>query len=59
MLTAGLIFTGIQIGMSKKRLGKISNNEKIKKRKLITKKFKKLGCDFIFDDLYGLSKIIS
>ena len=59
MLTAGLIFTGIQIGMSKKRLGKISINEKIKKRKLISKEFKKLGCDFIFDDLYGLTKIIS
>ncbi len=54
MLTAGLIFTGIQIGMSKKRLGKISNNEKVKKRKLITKKFK---INFVNENKKGIPSV--
>ena len=58
MKTAGLIFTGIQSGLSYKKFKSKTINQKKIMRNKITKVFKAGKTDFILDDLYHLEKVI-
>ena len=58
MKTVGLIFTGIQSGLSYKKLKSKTINQKKIMRNKITKVFKAGKADFILDDLYHLEKVI-
>ena len=58
MKTAGLIFTGIQLGLTYKKFKSKTIKQKRIIRKKITKVFKSGNADFILDDLYHLEKII-
>ncbi len=58
MKTVGLIFTGIQLGLTYKKFKSKTINQKRIMRRKIAKVFKSSNTDFILDDLYHLEKII-
>ncbi len=58
MITAGMVFTGIQLGYSKNKYYLINKKTKARMRKNIVNDFKKIGTNFIIDDLFHLSKVL-
>ena len=58
MWVIGVIFSGNEFGKNEHEFNKLTNKEKLKFRKKISRKFKKIGAHYVIDTIKDLPKII-